>query len=281
MTGREIRAAVAQYAPVPGDAQANFDASLDWIDRAAAGGADLLVLPECCLSGYVFADSTAAADHATTADGPAMTAWRGRAARHGLTLVAGIIEADAGTLYDSAVAITPDGTVTTYRKLHLWGIERRLYSPGHRAVIADTPAGRIGLVICYDLWFPELGRALVLGGAEMIACPANWAGNPRMTAPLDAHGQAMGFHLARTTACVNEVPVLAADRIGQEADLTFLGNSCIIAGTGDIAAGPAPADATDLLIADIAVGPVTGRSQGHLASRRPEIYGDPKTEDAA
>lgn len=281
MSSRQIRVAAAQYSPVLGDTRANLDTSLGWIDRAAEGGASLVVLPECCLSGYIFADTDAAAQHATSIDGPAIAAWRARAARHGLTLVAGIIEAADDGLYDSAVVIPPDGEVTTYRKLHLWNSERSLYRPGNRAVIADTPVGRIGLMICYDLWFPELSRTLVLGGAQMIACPANWAGNPRMKAPLDAHGQAMGFHVARSTACVNEVPVIVADRVGQEADLTFLGNSCIVAGTGDIAAGPAPAGTTDLLVADIALGPTRGAGQSHLESRRTDVYAVQILEDGS
>ncbi|MEQ8895641.1 MAG: nitrilase-related carbon-nitrogen hydrolase [Roseovarius sp.] len=281
MAGKAIRVAAAQYSPVLGDNQANLDTSLGWIDRAAAEGTSLLVLPECCLSGYVFADTEAAAPHATSIDGPAISAWRERAARHGLTLAAGIIEVADGNLYDSAVVITPDGNVTTYRKLHLWSIERDLYRPGNRAVIADTPVGRVGIMICYDLWFPELSRTLVLDGAQMIVCPANWAGNPQMKAPLDAHGQAMGFHIARSTACVNEVPMIVADRVGQEAELTFLGNSCIIAGTGDIVAGPAPADKTELLIADIPLCPAGGAVQSHLESRRPDVYAARTPEDAA
>ncbi len=281
MVSKEIRAAVAQYSPVLGDTQANLDTSLKWIDRAAAEKASLLVLPECCLSGYVFTDTEAAAPYATPLDGPAVAAWRARAVRHGLTLVAGIIELADDGLYDSAIVITPDGNATTYRKLHLWSIERDLYRPGNRAVIADTPAGRIGIMICYDLWFPELSRALTLDGAQVIACPANWAGNPRMKSPLDAHGQAMGFHVARSTACVNEVPVIVADRVGHEGDLTFLGNSCIISGTGDVAAGPAPADTTDLLIADIAIGRTLGAAQSHMESRRTDIYAVQTREDAS
>ncbi|MEQ8293767.1 MAG: nitrilase-related carbon-nitrogen hydrolase [Roseovarius sp.] len=279
MAGKEIRAAAAQYSPVLGDTRANLETSLEWIGRAAAEGASLLVLPEFCLSGYVFADPEAAAPHATPIHGPAITAWCERSARHDLTLVAGILEAADGALYDSAVVITPAGAVTTYRKLHLWSIERDLYRPGNRPVIADTPVGRIGLMICYDLWFPELSRALVLNGAQMIACPANWAGNPRMKAPLDTNGQAMGFHIARSTACVNEVPMIVADRVGQEADLTFLGNSCIISGAGDIAAGPAPADTTDLLIADFVAGRALGAGQSHMASRRCDVYAVRTLED--
>ncbi|MEP0155593.1 MAG: nitrilase-related carbon-nitrogen hydrolase [Pseudophaeobacter sp.] len=279
MSSKTIRVAAAQYAPALGDTQANLAASLDWIDRAAAARAELLVLPECCLSGYVFADTEAAAQHATSIDGPAIAAWRARAARHGLTLVAGLIEAADDGLYDSAVVIAPDGEVSTYRKLHLWNSERSLYRPGNRAVVVDTPAGRIGLMICYDLWFPELSRALALAGVQLIACPANWAGNPRMKAPLDPYGQAMGFHVARTTACMNEIPVIVADRVGQEADLTFLGNSCIIAGTGDVAAGPAPVGTTDLLVADIPLGPSRSTGQSHMASRRSDIYAIQILED--
>lgn len=272
MPERRVTVAAAQYAPVHGQVAANLSTSLSWMRQAAGQGAKLLVLPECCLTGYLFEDRIALAELAESVDGPSVTVWRAEAERLGLTLVAGFVERAGGNLYDSALVVAPGGSLSVYRKIHLWGIERQLYIAGDKAVVADTPVGRVGLSICYDLWFPELSRRLALEGAELIASPANWAGNPRMSNSLDQHGEAMGFHLARTTACVNELPVIVADRTGSEGALTFLGNSSIVSASGEAAAGPAPAAGDMLVITEVSLGHAAEGRQSHISSRRPEIY---------
>jgi predicted amidohydrolase len=169
--------------------------------------------------------------------------------------------------------ISPAGLVARYRKIHLWSIERDLYRPGDEPVVAPTPWGGLGVLVCYDLWFPELARALVLAGAVMLAVPANWAGNPRMRNPLDAHGLPMGYHMAVTAACANERPVLVAGRIGAEGRFRFLGHSCIVGASGETLAGPLGVEEEGLLVADLPMaGPMPATWQSHLRSRRPEVY---------
>lgn len=279
MATRDIIVGAAQYAPVLGDVSGNLTKSLAYMNEAAARGVRLLVLPECCLSGYYLDDRLHALALSDRLDGPNIAVWKEQAAKLDLTLVAGIIERADDEIFDSAIVVTPLGQVTSYRKVHLWGIERDLYQPGHQAVVVESPLARIGIAICYDLWFPEFSRRLVLDGAEIIVSPANWAGNPRMRDPLDNHGQAMGFHMARTTACVNEVPLIAADRIGQEEPLTFLGNSCIIDGSGQILAGPVSHVEERLITATVRVGPSDAVTQSHMASRRPNVYASQAQEE--
>lgn len=271
MSARKIRAAVAQFAPKLGDLAANAATCLGWIEKATRNSIDLLVLPECCLTGYNFDNADrlrAVGDNLGTDQ---VDIWQGICARTGLTLVAGIVEHSQDTLYNTAIVLSPQTRPLTYRKIHLWGIERRLYRAGDTPLIATTPAGRVGISICYDLWFPELSRALRLGGADLLASPANWAGNPNLTSMLDTDGRAMGFHLARSTACVNEMPVLVADRVGTEGDIRFLGNSCIVNAAGEAVAGPANDTEETLLEGSMDVGAQAGQ-QSHLGARRPKAY---------
>ena len=104
-----VRIACAQLAPALGDLEGNRRRSLRAIDDAAAAGSGLVVLPELCSSGYVFAGRDEAAAAAEPADGPTVTAWAEAAARHRLVVVGGFAEADAGELFNSAVLVDGDG----------------------------------------------------------------------------------------------------------------------------------------------------------------------------
>lgn len=273
MSVADPRIAVAQYAPRLAAREANVATSLARIADAAAAGADVLVLPECCTTGYAFEDRSLLLALAEAVPGPTTERWCAEATRTGLHIVAGIAERTGETLFNTAVVISPEGMAAHYRKIHLWGIERALYRAGDEPVVVPTRWGRLGVLICYDLWFPELVRAVVLAGADLLAVPANWAGNPRMRRPFDAHGLPMGYHMAVTAACANERPVAVADRIGAEGALRFLGNSCIVGATGEALAGPLGDDEEGLLVADV---PMADRgavvAQSHLLSRRPDVY---------
>lgn len=267
------RIAVAQYAPRLGAPETNVAASLARIADAAAAGADILVLPECCTTGYVFEDRSRLLALAEPIPGPTTERWCGEAARTGIHIVAGIAERAGEALFNTAVVVSPSGIIARYRKIHLWGLERSLYQAGDEPVVASTAWGGLGLLVCYDLWFPELARTLVLGGADLLVVPANWAGNPRQRQAFDAHGLAMGYHMAVATACANERPVAVADRIGSEGTLHFLGNSCIFGATGEVLAGPLGKGEEALLVAEVPLadrGPAL--AQSHLLSRRPDVY---------
>lgn len=267
-----VRVSAAQYAPSLGNVAQNFAVSIDHMERAARSGAKILVLPECCLTGYHFSNIASLEPLSEDINGAHIETWRDVSARLGLILVAGIAERDGETLFDTAVVLSPDGKVASYRKIHLWGLEKNLYDAGDQPVVIDTAVGRIGILICYDLWFPELSRALTLQGADILASPANWAGNTNLKSRLDADGRCMGYHLARTTACVNERPVIVADRVGSENGLRYLGNSCIVNASGEVVAGPADDESETLILGDIELGSPKVVQQSHLLSRRPDIY---------
>jgi len=267
--------AVAQYAPVFGDATANAALSLGWIERAADAGAGLVVLPECSLTGLAFADRAALRAHAEPLEGPGVTAWRKAAARRGIHIVAGFAESDGAGLFNTAVLVAPDGEVSAYRKTHLFGSECGLFDLGDRLVCVDTRWGRVGLAICYDLWFPEVARALALAGASLIAAPSNWFTPPRQADEAGAH-MPMAFHLATAAACSNELTIACADRIGVENGVSFLGGSFVLGPNGRPLAGPAGGDEEALLLASWPdPNPTRSKVQSHLATRRTDLYARP------
>ena len=218
-----MRIAVGQFEPRVGEKDANVARTLELIDEAAGRGAELLVLPELCNSGYVFTSRDEAESLAEPVpDGGTVVAWLERCRAHGLVLVAGVAERDGGALYNSAVVVGPDGHIGTFRKLHLWNEENRWFVKGNRGVpVFDTPVGRIATIICYDGWFPECYRLAALGGADLVCIPTNW-----VPIPGQADGRpAMATILCQAAAHSNSIVVAAADRIGVERGQRFIGRA--------------------------------------------------------
>ncbi|HLM33122.1 MAG TPA: carbon-nitrogen hydrolase family protein, partial [Gaiellaceae bacterium] len=148
---------VAQTEPGLGEPERNVEACLARLEEAAAGGCDLLVLPECATSGYMFASEDEAAPYAEEVPGPSVEALAGACARHRLHCVAGLLERDGDRLRNTAVLVGPSGLVGRYRKTHLpfLGVDRFVAPGDEPPEVYDTPVGRLGMVICYELRFPE------------------------------------------------------------------------------------------------------------------------------
>ena len=267
-----LTVAAIQFAPRLGQLEANRARTLELIDSAAEKGARLVVLPECSTSGYAFSDRSEIAGLAEPVPGRTVEIWHERAARHDIVIAGGLIEKSGDDFHNSSVVVTRDGLGGIYRKVHLWGRERDLYREGTEAVVVDTPIGRIGTVICYDLWFPELSRSLAMMGADILVSPANWAGNARLSNPYDRHGLPIGHHMAVAVAAFNERPVVVADRVGTENGLRFLGASCIVRHSGEVVAGSASHDDEQILVADVDIGSRKDAVQSNRQSRRPDVY---------
>ena len=146
--GGLLTIACIQMQPSFGDVALNVERSLQLIDKAVEKGANLVVLPELCNTGYMFAsreEAFAIAEEVPA--GPTVAAWIACAARHRLHLVAGICEREGASLYNSAVVIGPDGFVGTFRKMHLWNEEALYFEPGDLGFpVFQTPIGRIGVL---------------------------------------------------------------------------------------------------------------------------------------
>ena len=248
-----------------------------WATSAAEQGADLIVLPELASSGYVF-DGEAEAQRSAEDpdDGPTVRALREVCAMHGCHIVAGISERDGECRHNSAVLVGPAGRMATYRKLHLYYDEQSWFVPGDELPIVDLPFGRVGMIICFDLWFPEPARALALAGAEIIAVPTNWVASFKRTV-WDDRGYCQGDYVAMATSAQNGVVMACADRIGVERGVSFIGASIIVGADGWPVSGPASKDQEELLIADLDLDSVekarhrTPRNHLHT-DRRPDAY---------
>jgi 5-aminopentanamidase len=228
-----VRVAALRLGPEIGALEVNRRASVSAIEAAAAAGAELVVLPELAVSGYVFSGAEEAHSCAEPAPGATTEAWQAAAERTGCTVVGGLCELDsAGHLRNSAVVVDASGLRAIYRKLHLWGRETLMFVAGDEpAPVVETPAGRIGVGICYDLWFPELARSLALRGADILAAPSNLSASPpqRGLPHLDVV-------VAISTAHVNRMHVVVADRCRVERGEGWLGASLVVAADGTVMA---------------------------------------------
>jgi predicted amidohydrolase len=244
-----IIVACIQMEPKIGEKEVNVARSLNKIADAAGKGAKLIVLPELCNSGYVFASREEAFTLGEPVpSGPTTKAWIEAAQSHGAVIVAGICERAGDALFNSAAIVGPQGFIGTYRKVHLWGEENLFFEPGDLGVpVWRTVFGRMSVAICYDGWFPETYRLAALQGADILCVPTNWV--PMQDQP--ANTLVMANILAMSGAHSNSMYIAAADRVGIERDQLFLGRSLIVSHTGFPIAGPASGEEEEIICAEV------------------------------
>ncbi|MCC7353800.1 MAG: beta-ureidopropionase [Anaerolineae bacterium] len=231
--------------------------------------ADLLVLPELANSGYLYAAPEDLAPYAEKGDGsgPFLSALRMLAAQMGGVIVAGFAEKSEKGLYNSAAAVGGEGVIQGYRKTHLFASEKDLFLPGDSGFQVFTHEGvRVGMMVCFDWFFPESARTLALRGAQVIAHPANLV--------LPYCQQAMV-----TRSLENAVFSVTANRYGVEdlpgKTLCFTGGSQLLDTKGNrLLQAPTEGDCVALHEIDPAAADdkvVAGRN--HLfRDRRPAMY---------
>ncbi|HUX67949.1 MAG TPA: nitrilase-related carbon-nitrogen hydrolase [Terriglobales bacterium] len=204
---------------------ANLEAALARME--AAGGADLYLLPELYASGYTFArqeEVEAVAEEAGA--GPSYDAMAGFARRRGAHVVYGFAERGGGRCYNSANVVGPEGLVGTYRKIHLFAREKLFFAAGGApAPVYELPWGRMGVMVCFDWYFPEVARGLALRGAELLVQPANLV--------LPHCPQAM-----ITRSLENRIFSATCDRVGTEnhggVSHSFIGSSQVVSPAGEV-----------------------------------------------
>ncbi|MBI1397522.1 MAG: hydratase [Betaproteobacteria bacterium] len=272
-----LRVACVQMAPRIGDVESNVARSIEFVEQAVCDGAELVVLPELCNTGYAFETREEASNLAEEVPGgPATRAWTAAAAKHAITIVAGITERSGDAIHNSAVVIGPTGHVGTYRKNHLWNRETLFFERGDLGVpVFRTGAGRIAVAISYDIWFPETFRLAALQGADLVCVPANWV--PMPSQPEEA--MAMANVLAMSGAHCNAMFVACADRVGRERGETFIGRSVIVNQAGWPVAGPASPDREEVVLADLNLSDARRKRALNefnqlLRDRRTDVYGE-------
>lgn len=220
-----MRCAVVQTQPRLGRVTENREELLDLLRTVPA---DLYVTPELATSGYNFSNRGEVSAAAETLAGPTTAALVTLCRSQKCWIVNGFVEKDGSRFYNAAALLGPEGPVGVYRKIHLFGREKLFFSPGEGPFpVFDLPYGRVGLMICFDWFFPESARCLALSGAELIAHPSNLV--------LPHAPQAM------ITRCLeNRVFAATANRVGTEpggtGPLTFIGSSQVVSPRGELLA---------------------------------------------
>jgi N-carbamoylputrescine amidase len=273
-TNSKIGLSCLQTLPIFGDVEGNVAELERQISQAAAGGATIIVAPELCTTGYVFQSREEAFALAEKVDGPSGRRLGELARDLGIYLVFGFAERDGQRLYNSGALLGPEGLIGRYRKLHLWDEEALYFEPGDLGVpVFHTPLGRIALLICYDIWFPEVWRLASLGGADLVCVSTNWV-------PISGQKEdrpPMANLLCMTGAHQNGVWVAAANRVGVERGQPFIGRSIIVEPAG-WPIGEASADRSERIEGRIDLSAARkGRSWGRfnhlLRDRRTDVYG--------
>lgn len=232
-----VTVAVCQMAPRIGDLAGNRTRIIDEVRAAAGAGADIVLLPELATSGYEFTDPAEAGALAEPADGPTTEALRRLAAEVNVTAVLGLPERGPdGDLFNTAVVVDRTGLRGTYRKAHLWARESESFrAGGGPPLVVDMAWGRLGVLVCYDLEFPEWVRQTAVAGADLVCAPTNWPdhGRPSGERPIDVIN-------VLAAAATNRIFIAACDRVGEERGTRWVGGSVI--------AGP---DGYPLALADL------------------------------
>lgn len=257
-----FRAGVAQFDIVNGDIEANVAAAMAQLNKLARQGADLAVLPEMFSTGFdnENINSLAAATPETLAG------FSRFAAENQMAVAGSFPEADGDEVYNTLYVIDRDGKIKgAYRKLHLFRLthEHLFFSPGSRMETADTSLGRLGLMICYDLRFPELARNLTFSGATALIVSAQWP-----SARADHWAT-----LIRARAIENQVYVMASNRTGTDGDLVFPGLSAVIDPYGEAVAEAGDLDGGALAEIDTGKVDMARKQIPVMTDRRNDVYG--------
>jgi predicted amidohydrolase len=220
-----LKVASVQMNCTPYDLQANLERAQRLIDTAVEKGANLIVLPELFNTGYRVEEKDM--DLAESIPGTTTHWLEENAKKHHIYIAAAILEKglSKGLVYDTAVLVGPSGLVGSYRKIHLWDTENVRFAKGEEFSVFQTPFGKIGIQICYEVGFPEGARILALKGADILIYPSAF-GKARQYA----------WDLAtRARALENGAFVIASNRTGTEkGETVFGGLSRIVDPRGDV-----------------------------------------------
>ncbi len=255
--------ALAQLTPTLFDKQANLALAEQAIRRAASVGAAAILFPELFLTGYSLGGrglEVAELDH-----GPSVQRVAELAGLHHIAVLMGYAELnpDRRHAHDAVFVVDSKGHVAgSYRKTHLFHAETGWFIPGDKPLVVDFGVGRVGVLICYDLEFPEAVRELALRGAQWVATST---GNMKP----NQHTQEI---FVQSRAAENRLWVAAANRVGREGELDFFGRSAVADPNGELTA---QADEHEtILFADIDLSRADQArlNADYLADRRPDLY---------
>lgn len=264
---RVARLALIQFESVLCDPAANTEKACGMIVDAASQGADLVVLPELFSTGYELnIVGPRIPELAEPVDGPTVTALRQAARDANCYVVAGLALTHElpGVAYNSAVLIDRTGSLAgVYDKQHLWALERFYFRSGEGSPVFDTDFGRLGILICYDLGFPEVARMLALQGAEILVCPSAWCAEDMDVWDVNVPARALE----------NTTFVAAVNRFGREDALVMPGHTKVCNPRGRVIS-ELKDEAEGTLYVELNLDEVVSHrvSSPYLRDRRPDLY---------
>jgi predicted amidohydrolase len=241
----KIKVALAQVSCKRGDKKVNIRKIEDNVVRARKQGAELVIFPELSITGYVLRDRIY--ELAETIPGHSTNILEKLAGKTGTHIIFGLPELSdktQATIYNAAVLVGPDGFIGKYRKMYLPTHsvfeEKRYFRPGYQPAVFETDLGKIGLIICYDIFFPEVSRLTRLKGAQLIVCISASPATRRAF-----------FETLTTARAIENTAFLAyVNLVGIEDGLQFWGGSRLIGPNGRILA-KTEYDKEDLAIGDV------------------------------
>ncbi len=301
MPMRNIRVATVQFEHVPSDKVANLDKIRHYVEQAAPQGVEMIVFPECCITGYWHLRHLSREQLTELAEpvfsGPSSQALVELARESKMTIGAGLIERDeAGRLYNTYIVAMPDGECRRHRKIHAF--VSPFLTSGSEYTVFDTPHGcRVGILTCYDNNIEENVRITALMGAEILFAPHQTGGcrsaNPhtlglidrslwenRHTNPQAIHDELVGtkgrawlLRFLPARAHDNGIFLIFSNGIGIDDDEVRTGNAMIIDPYGRIVQETDKAD-DDMVIADLDASLMQENTGNRwIRTRRPELYG--------
>lgn len=273
-----------------GDTAANLQRMIAGIRAAAQRGAQLILLQELHNSLYFCqTEDTALFDLAEPIPGPSTETLGALARELGVVIVASLFERRAAGLYhNTAVVLERDGRIAgKYRKMHIPDdpgyYEKFYFTPGDLGFEPiQTSVGRLGVLVCWDQWYPEAARLMALAGAELLLYPTAIGWDPRDTDDEQARQREAWITIQRAHAVANGLPVAVCNRTGHEEDPSgqsagaqFWGSSFVAGPQGEVLA-MADSDAPDVMVVeiDLARGEQVRRIWPYLRDRRIDAYGD-------
>jgi len=277
MSDAKFTIAACQMDCALGEIEPNLNKYEHFAMLAGRMGAELVIFPECSVTGYFLGDKLS--ELAEQPEGEATQRLGDIAKKAGVTLVSGMFTKENGVVYNSQKVFSPKGKLqATYHKAHLFSAEKNFCRPGDQPVVVETPIGKIGLTICYDLLFPEYSRRLIELGADIIVNSTNWINDPYQRdmwgwLPERTRG------LASTRALENVAFLAMSCRTGHERATPTLafdsfGPSCVVAPSGKVLASVQEGEGLALAHIDIKAAELERwRSIAtYRKDRRPELY---------
>lgn len=267
-----VKVAGVQMRPRILSNEKNLKRSLEMIKEATENDAELIIFPECSLTGYCYSSLEEARTVSEPVTGPSIERIRGACRELKTHVIFGFLESDDGQIYNSLVFLGPEGLIGRYRKIHLpYMAADRFVTLGDKPFrVYDSDVGKIGMNICYDISFPESSRVLALEGAELIVLSTNW--------PVGA--EYYSKYVVPTRAAENRVNYAAIDRVGIERKFKFCGLSKIVDCSGNSLA-EASRTREEIIYAEVDLAKARSKASikipgewetDRFGDRRPEFY---------